>query len=134
MPYVDPEKAREYRRRWDQKHRAEYQRKYRALHGPEKRSEAQKERDTARYWALRARVFDLVGRICARCGFSDERALQIDHLNGGGRAEIRSFTSAEAYYRAILDRAGAGYQTLCANCDSIKRVENGESLRKRPLP
>src|SRR5690242_6769553 len=36
----------------------------------------------------RAALFELLGGAkCARCGFSDTRALQFDHINAGGRKD-----------------------------------------------
>jgi len=37
----------------------------------------------------RQRVIAALGGKCAKCGFSDWRALQIDHINGGGSIEQR---------------------------------------------
>lgn len=70
-------------------------------------------------------VFDLLGRKCSVCGFSDERALQIDHVNGGGNKERKSMRGKKLYGH-ILSLGGVGYQILCANCNWIKRVENSE--------
>lgn len=70
-------------------------------------------------------VFDLLGRKCAVCGFSDERALQIDHINGGGNKERKSMRGRKLYAH-ILSLGGVGYQILCANCNWIKRIENSE--------
>lgn len=74
----------------------------------------------------KSKVYDLLGRSCSRCGFNDERALQIDHVNGGGyqeRQRIRDYTSL--YVRVL--KHPEEYQVLCANCNWIKRVENGET-------
>ena len=75
---------------------------------------------------LRQQILDMLGRKCTRCGFADERALQIDHINGGGRKQIRAARSTNQYYKGILSVGGAGYQILCANCNWIKRIENRE--------
>ena len=76
---------------------------------------------------LRLKVFEALGHKCKRCGFTDKRALQVDHPNGGGNAEARR-----------LDRAGNGggwrlmklvianplkYRILCANCNVITHAE-----------
>lgn len=67
---------------------------------------------------------------CVKCGFDDFRALQIDHINGGGIRE-REGISEKAYYRYIFslptNEAKKKYQILCANCNWIKRHENRES-------
>lgn len=69
---------------------------------------------------LREDVFNLLGHQCVWCGFNNKRALQIDHINGGGRKDIASFSSMTSYYKHILEVRGKGYQTLCANCNTIK--------------
>ena len=71
-----------------------------------------------------------LGAGCANCGFDDPRALQIDHVNGGGCAEIRGPGGKYGMYLRIL--AGeAGYKVLCANCNWIKRAERHETWPKR---
>ena len=70
----------------------------------------------------RTRALEYLGNKCVRCGFSDRRALQIDHINGTA-GQKRLNPGAIPY--AVL--AGVeGYQLLCANCNWIKRVENRE--------
>ena len=60
---------------------------------------------------------------CVKCGLDDIRALSIDHINGGGtrhREEIKK--SGFGLYRWLeQDGHPNGYQTLCMNCQSIKR-------------
>ena len=78
---------------------------------------------------VRSEILVLLGNRCSRCGFSDKRALQIDHVHGNGKKEIRKFPNQDAYYRFVLEQLKAGskdYQCLCANCNWIKRAENGE--------
>lgn len=64
---------------------------------------------------------------CVRCGFSDLRALQVDHINGGGQRQRMAFKNKDSFFIS-LKRLGfpEGYQVLCANCNWIKRAENGE--------
>jgi len=73
---------------------------------------------------LRQRVLSLIGARCCRCGFDDARALQIDHKYGGGTKERRRF-SYTTYYLHTLHHP-ENYQVLCANCNTIKRVEKAE--------
>jgi hypothetical protein len=76
---------------------------------------------------LRMTVFSLMGNKCARCGFSDNRALQVDHVNGGGTKERKNFNCSESYWIHILDTFDTSkYQLLCANCNLIKKYENKE--------
>jgi len=84
-----------------------------------------------RYRKNRQVAINLLGRVCAKCGFDDPRALQIDHVNGGGTRErrLKKNTSARLLMDVINDRSGK-YQLLCANCNWIKRSENGEFICK----
>lgn len=81
-------------------------------------------------WKLK--LFDALGNVCKRCGFEDRRALQIDHINGGGQADRKSMGYKSGYpytyYKKILAMADypARYQLLCANCNWIKKAENNE--------
>jgi len=96
-------------------------------HTPEKRIEFNRRRHN-RFIQLRRSVLEKLGGKCVRCGFDDERALQIDHINGGGAREFEKLGHGEVYYRYLLDlpKIEKTYQLLCANCNWIKRVENGE--------
>jgi hypothetical protein len=62
---------------------------------------------------------------CVKCGYSDIRALSIDFIQGGHSGS--GFPSGQLLYR-YLKRNGypKGWQTLCMNCQYIKRDENHE--------
>jgi hypothetical protein len=79
---------------------------------------------------FRDETIELLGGKCVLCGYSDRRALQIDHINGGGSKELKNRTSHYSYTKAILtsvrNKEGK-YQLLCANCNWIKRHETGEN-------
>ena len=83
----------------------------------------------------KSRVYDLLGNKCCHCGFSDIRALQIDHINGGGSNKERNRNSS--YYKKVaksIEKNEKEFQILCANCNWIKRWEKGENpnyYRKR---
>lgn len=62
---------------------------------------------------------------CKVCCFDDVRALQIDHVNGGGRKEIVSFKDNKKYLEHIKKKP-ENYQILCANCNWIKKCEKNE--------
>lgn len=78
------------------------------------------------------RTFELFGSMCKRCGFTDHRAPQIDHINGvpDGLRRVKNnpHRGGIKLYREIL--AGrfpvTDFQLLCANCNWIKRFENKE--------
>src|SRR3990167_2323101 len=82
--------------------------------------------------ALKRKAFDILGNKCVRCGFDDMRALQIDHINGGGGRRKRLFGEITmTNYRKIVAGDSRTFQLLWANCNYIKRVENGEEWGPR---
>ena len=77
------------------------------------------------YKSLRIEIINLLGGECSQCGFTDVRALQIDHRSGGGCQERKAYSkNMRQYYKAILEKIKAGddsYRCLCANCNAITR-------------
>ena len=70
---------------------------------------------------------------CVKCGFTDIRALSIDHVHGREynentqRKRGEKTTPASDFYRKLKrEFYPTGYQTLCMNCQWIKRHENFE--------
>ena len=57
---------------------------------------------------------------CVKCGFNDVRALSIDHINDNG-TEHRKKIGCNIYLWLITNEFPPGYQTLCMNCQFIKR-------------
>ena len=106
--------------------------RYFAKYGREyhKRPEA-KVRTAELYWLRKKKVVDIMGGACQKCGFSNPAALQIDHVNGKGNKERAG--SVGDYHWNLYKSIASGnsdwknkYQLLCANCNWIKRYENGE--------
>lgn len=99
--------------------------KYRAYHNEYRKAYNDKNRN---------RILELLGNECKRCGFKDKRALQIDHIHGGGTSERRRLR-CEDYYRRLLklsvEQLLTDFQCLCANCNWIKRHENNEVPRRK---
>lgn len=59
---------------------------------------------------------------CIKCGFSDIRALSIDHVNGGGtkHRKILGLQAGYIFYKWLIDSGFPdGYQVLCMNCQFI---------------
>lgn len=115
----------------EKKAKALYMRKWLAGRTPEQKAR-ESIRRRSKFYILRAEVIAALGGKCARCGFSDERALQIDHIKGGGQRARKAMGYntgyPHTYFRRILadPKIHAVYQILCANCNWIKRRENGE--------
>jgi hypothetical protein len=76
--------------------------------------------------SLWAKAIQKLGGKCITCGFNDIRALQIDHVKGGGVREHRKLGANAVYRLVLLDTKGL-FQCLCANCNWIKRRENNEN-------
>ena len=69
--------------------------------------------------------------ICQRCGISDKRLLQFDHINGGGTKENKSIFRNKRlqfymHYALNPDLARKTLQVLCANCNILKKFEGTE--------
>ena len=79
----------------------------------------------------RDRVVQLLGGRCKRCGETDWRCLQIDHVGGGGTKEHKKLGVARVNAK-VLRLEGKGYQLLCANCNWRKRYENEEVRNYHP--
>jgi hypothetical protein len=75
---------------------------------------------------IKERVYTQYGNRCKQCGFDDRRAMQLDHVRGGGSKERKEkrWSNASVYSDALKNPEK--YQLLCANCNAIKRYENGE--------
>jgi hypothetical protein len=73
-------------------------------------------------------IFSLLGNKCNRCGQSDKRVLQIDHVNGGGSRERKLKGSTYIYYDDIItsikENEGS-FQLLCSNCNLIEAINKG---------
>ncbi len=98
----------------------------------------QHNRDRARITLtkLRKSIFDILGHNCVGCGFLDKRALQFDHINGNGSEEVAKFKSNPTmlrYYRDHPLECKQNLQTMCANCNWIKKHENHEVTKKTYL-
>ena len=87
------------------------------------------------YRESRNQVLQTLGSRCARCGFADARALQIDHVAGGGVTELRALTWRDYHAKVLAAHTTntGEYALLCANCNWIKRATNNENPRQRGL-
>src|SRR5690606_22318669 len=89
--YRNPEKRAEYLTNWREQNREVIRAKNRERYYKNRlqRSKQRYERKKA----IRNAMIELLGGKCVKCGFSDIRALQIDHVNGGGTIERRKFNN-----------------------------------------
>ena len=71
-------------------------------------------------------LFSLLGTICKSCGLNDIRVLHFDHIKNDGyndRKRFRNGNQLLRYYCNHPQEALEKLQTLCANCNWIKRYE-----------
>lgn len=112
MAYKDPKKQARYMKHYQQTHRTSVRK-------------ACRDYNTRR----RQELLDFMGGKCVRCGFDDARALQVDHVNGGGTKEWARVNSPAR--RAMIKANPGRYQLLCANCNWIKKHEKDETPRAK---
>lgn len=123
-------------------HRLQNQREYDKKHRKKLRAAARRRyhKSIVKYKAKRKQihaisrlaVLAVLGNKCVHCGFTDWRALQIDHVRGGGMAETRKWKGNRSHFKRVIrhvKRGGKRYQLLCANCNWIKRYERNETKR-----
>jgi len=62
---------------------------------------------------------------CACCGENGIKFLTIDHINGGGNKQRKSFGGVSSYYRwFVKNNFPEGFQVLCMNCNWGKRMND----------
>ena len=67
---------------------------------------------------------------CIKCGFLDIRALSLDHIEGGGKRHERERRATQLAQWLRKREYPKGYQTLCMNCQFIKKLENKEQITR----
>lgn len=84
-------------------------------------------------YKLRDSVIEKLGGKCAwheGCTWTDPRALQVDHVHGGGNEEKRELKGSTAkFYQKVLADTTGKYQLLCACHNVVKRFERFEGIR-----
>lgn len=139
-----PDKDRKYRETHREQINARRRAAYRANREEiiQRQSEYQKQHYEEKIaynkdWAFRKRLelMNIIGCTkCKTCGFCDPRALQFDHINGGGRLDLKRFSHTSqmvAYYIKNPELAKTTLQVLCANCNWIKVHVNRENTKAK---
>lgn len=134
--WKDPEKARERKRQHHWKHREErnaYNRQYRKDNLEKEKAREKRYKDTHKK-ELKKQTLTHYGNgkcACVKCGESRLACLSIDHIKGGGSKEFKrtGLGGVNRYLKLRQDGYPKGYQTLCMNCQFIKRIVNNELQR-----
>lgn len=97
----------------------------------EEHKEWLRDRHAKQRFETKASIVEKLGGCCKRCGFSDQRALQFDHIYGGGTEERKSngfdwWSWIKKLDSMSLSELEEKIQILCANCNQIKKVEENE--------
>ena len=75
---------------------------------------------------VREKAMDLLGgRLCANCGCNEFSILEINHINGGGRKELklRKGSNRQLYHDIVNDRVNLNeYNVLCRVCNALHYV------------
>jgi len=140
MPYKLREDMLKHHRKYYQKNKEEIRIKKKEWYRKNKEKVCKQQRKyyIKRSKKLRMEILSLLGNKCSnpKCavlgGMKDIRALQIDHIHGGGCKKIKKCNNPHYYYETILKQIKAGskdYQLLCANCNWIKRYEKEECYK-----
>ncbi|CAN5336168.1 hypothetical protein BH10ACI3_BH10ACI3_19420 [soil metagenome] len=113
-------KHREYMR--------DYMREWRKLRKESSEFNPEEERRKWReqHRQVRERAIEkLGGRRCAECGCDELRILEINHVHGGGRQELKA-TQNRQFYRAIVnDKVDlSAYNVLCRVCNALHYVRD----------
>lgn len=152
---VNPEKVKEYQRRYYEKNRKKrlaanrkWHKENKKMHNERKRRYAAANRWRVREWTARKNekarnaVFRAYGGRkprCACCGVSFMPFLELHHVDNDGASDRRKRGSGLAFYRALV-RDGfpkvPRLQVLCANCNRTKRLKGGcpHSIRHGTVP
>lgn len=81
---------------------------------------------------LHNRVISMLGGACVKCGNDDLRVLQVNHINGGGKAELKK-TGAINLYKMILrgERSTENLNVMCGNCNILYSYELEDASEER---
>jgi len=123
----NPDKVREHNRRYYEKHKDKL-RKIEALRSYKKLEGQRKCREK-----LKIRVLTHYGNgklACVMCGESRLACLSLDHVENDG-ARHRKGLKQEIYSWIEHNNYPDGFQTLCMNCQWVKKAEYGKTHREK---
>jgi len=149
IDWSDPEQVRENRRKNQRRYYQRHKEKIMRYQNDYNKKNREKIRDRSRKYYIKNKeklinyqrkykqerriiILERLGNRCIKCGFDDYRALQIDHIHGGGNKEKKEKFNNDygKYHKHLLSISEKElfntYQCLCANCNWIKRFENNE--------
>ncbi|MEK6879333.1 MAG: hypothetical protein AABY22_06995 [Nanoarchaeota archaeon] len=135
MPHKNPQKKKEYLKKYYQKNKEHWKLKakkfiqnnptYFQEYNKKHRNKA-KEIYEARYrFKIKIKVIQKLGGQCKICGIKDIRVLEVNHINGGGSKETREKTNRFYIGIANGNRKIDDLELRCANHNIIYEYEQG---------
>lgn len=115
---IDNPKLTEEQRQHRRNSKKAYDKKYKPIH---------RKKANEHYKLLRQEIiyhYSNETMRCAKCGFSDIRALTIDHINGGGCKHHKQIKQPIVYWIKHNNFPKDMFQVLCMNCQHLKRLES----------
>ncbi len=88
--------------------------------------EVERQKWREQHQRVRERAIEkLGGAHCANCGYDEFSILEINHIHGGGRKELKA-TQNRQLYRAIMnDKVDlSDYNVLCRICNALHYVQD----------
>ena len=81
-------------------------------------------RDRINYKKLTQEAHQILGEdICVKCDFKDKRAIDIEHIHGGGNKDRKQFSRRNLFLENIIknpEKSREKLQLMCRNCNTIK--------------
>ena len=82
-----------------------------------------------RYYRIKYEARERLGGKCSKCGFTDFRALQFDHIHNDGNLERMTIRNSITIYKKMAKHGAMDkYQLLCANCHMIKHSTEPQDI------
>jgi len=102
----------------------EYQQKWRGANRERLRVQAK-----AKMRRVREEVIGGYGGKCSCCGIDKYEFLCIDHVNGGGGRERKTFNSQQLLYKLRKEGFPSSHRVLCHNCNMAFAREPNHSCK-----
>ena len=86
-----------------------------------------------KYYENRIKVIEHYSKgknCCARCGLSDIRVLDLDHINNNGYEHRKEIGTLNIIKWILENNFPTGFQILCKNCNWIKELDRREKKNK----
>ena len=78
---------------------------------------------STRYKRLREQVVRMLGGHCMHCGCDDIRILEVHHMAGGGKREIRRTGGGGFWYNIVMGRRiTTDLEICCRPCHAVEEV------------